>query len=345
MNNPSFVITLDFELFWGVADKHTVAGYGRNVFGEWDAIPRMLALFRECGLRVTWATVGMIMCRDYRQWREIRPSIPPTYASAGLNPYHMDSIVKEHPQLFFARPLVERIANTPGQELATHTYSHFYCSEPGVTVEQFGADLDCATAIAAEMDLRFRSIVFPRNQIVEPFLAALPAAGIQVYRGNHRNWLYRDGDAVAGGLAGRAVRFADAFLPLSGHGVVREQVNGRLLNLPASMFLYPWSARYRGLLALRMARLKAAMTAAARSGGVFHLWWHPHNFGLNLVQNMAMLDEVARHYLSLAERYGMQSRCMGDFGATEIKSAGPGAKTCLPDTAASALAPGAWSRP
>ena len=95
--------------------------------------------------------------------------------------------------------------------------------------------------------------------------------------------------------------------------MVRAQAHGALVNLPASLFLYPWSKRYRGSAAARLARLKGAMSAAARSGGVFHLWWHPHNFGANLEQNLAVLDELLQHYRALADRYGMQSRCMGDF--------------------------------
>ena len=73
----SLVISLDFELFWGVADSRTVAGYRNNVEGEWNAIPRMLALFRQYGVRATWAAVGMLMCRNHAQWRENPPSLFP----------------------------------------------------------------------------------------------------------------------------------------------------------------------------------------------------------------------------------------------------------------------------
>lgn len=313
MNISKFVISLDFELFWGVSDRQSIAGYGRNVMGEWEAIPRMLDAFRRHRLRVTWATVGMIMCRDYRQWREIRPTVLPGYARPSMSPYGMHAMVRDNPRLFFARPLVERILATPGQELASHTYSHFYCDEPGATPDQLAADLACARSVVADLGAQFRSAVFPRNQIVERFLVVLPAAGIDVYRGNSRHWLYRNGDAVAGGMAGRAVRFADACLPLSGSASVREQADGALVNLPASLFLYPWR-RPGAMLALRQHRIKRAMTAAARSGSVFHLWWHPHNFGLELERNMALLEDVLAHYHRLAACYGMQSQCMGDFG-------------------------------
>ena len=133
MASAKFVISLDFELFWGVADTQTIAAYGRNVLGEWDAVPRMLALFARYGVRVTWATVGMIMCRNYDDWRATRPTLLPGYARSALSPYAMEQVVRSYPRLFFARPLVEQILAAQGQELGTHTYGHFYCNEAGAS--------------------------------------------------------------------------------------------------------------------------------------------------------------------------------------------------------------------
>jgi hypothetical protein len=331
MNKGRFVISLDFEMFWGVCDAQTVAAYGQNVLGEWQAVPRLLTLFRQHGIRVTWATVGMLMCRDFAQWRAIRPAVLPGYLRADCSPYAKEEMAREHPRLFFARPLVERILATPGQELGSHTYSHFYCREPGATPEQFAADLQCAQDVAAELGTQCRTLVLPRNQVVQDFLAVLPGAGIRVYRGNVRHWLYRDGDAVAGGVAGRAARFADACIPLSGAGAVREQGGHDLVNLPASRFLYPCSALHGGLLELRLRRIRQGMSAAAKAGSVFHLWWHPHNFGVHLDQNLAMLGDILLHYRSLADRYGMQSQCMGDFADPASQHGRlPSAQACAP---------------
>jgi peptidoglycan/xylan/chitin deacetylase (PgdA/CDA1 family) len=310
-----FVISLDFELFWGVGAAHSISTYGRNVRGEWQAIPQMLSLFRRYGIKVSWATVGMVLCRDYAQWREIRPSIMPGFRRNELSTYSMDESARKYPELFFARPLVEQILDTPGQELATHTYSHYYCNEEGATPEQFAADLACGRMIADEFGVRCRSLVFPRNQIVESFLKVLPQAGIEVYRGNPAHWLYKNGDAVVGGLAGRAVRFADSCLPLSGTRVERMGGNGTLVNVPASLFLYPWTERHKVLAPLRISRIKQCMTAAAVNDGICHIWWHPHNFGINTERNLALLELLLQHYSELADKYGMQSSCMGDFAA------------------------------
>lgn len=313
MSHGKFVISLDFEMFWGVEDTQSIAGYGRNVQGEWQAIPRMLGRFRTHGVRATWATVGAIMCRDYREWRTRRRTRTPSAAAPGPCADLEDALVKQNPTLFFARPLVERILETDGQELATHTYSHFYCQARDATPEGFLDDLARARSLAAEMGAGFRSIVFPRNQVSREFLAVLPAAGIRVYRGNSQHWLYRNGDAVPGGMAGRIMRFADAFVPLSGSCCRREQIDGALVNVPASAFLYAWSALAEPLMALRLRRIKQGMSEAARTGALFHLWWHPHNFGVNLEANLAMLDEILLHYRRLADRFGMTSQCMGAF--------------------------------
>lgn len=309
----------------------TVASYGCNVLGEWHAVPRLLALFRRHEVRATWATVGMLMCRHYKQWRAIRPAVLPGYARASISPYVMDCLVKEHAKLFFARSLVEQIIETPGQELATHTYSHFYCNEPGATPEQLAADLACARAIAAEMGLGFSSLVLPRNQVAEKFLSVLPGAGIQVYRGNSNHWLYRNGDAVVGGIAGRLARFADACIPLSGQRTVHAQVRSGLVNLPASLFLYPVGAKLRALSAMRLDRLKRTMTSAAQAGGIFHLWWHPHNFGVNTDENVAQLESVLRHYHFLAYTYGMQSHSMGDFSRDHYSASRVVNQTLFPE--------------
>lgn len=242
----------------------------------------MLALFRQYGVQATWATVGMLMCRDHKKWREIRPSVLPEYRRQQCSTYLLDKVALEYPKLFFARSLVEQILTTPGQELATHTYSHFYCGEEGATPEQFSEDLACAQAIAADMGVHCRSLVFPRNQVRQEFVAELAKAGIQAYRGNPDHWLYRDGHRTPGGISGRVVRFADAWLPLTGAHVAYAAADNGLMNVPASLFLRPWPSRLAKLASIRLTRLKHAMTTAARQDGICHLWWHPHNFGVNV---------------------------------------------------------------
>lgn len=86
MTPSKFVISLDVELFWDVCDTQSVASYGAHALGARAAIPRLLTLFRQHCLKVRWATVSMVMCRNDDQGRDARPGELPTYARDGLSP-------------------------------------------------------------------------------------------------------------------------------------------------------------------------------------------------------------------------------------------------------------------
>ena len=50
MNNGSFIISLDFELFWGVRDNHTLENYGENILGAKNALLSILTIFEKYGI-------------------------------------------------------------------------------------------------------------------------------------------------------------------------------------------------------------------------------------------------------------------------------------------------------
>ena len=84
--------------------------------------------------------------------------------------------------------------------------------------------------------------------------------------------------------------------------------------MASSRFLRPYSRRLAPLDGLRLRRITKAMEQAARTGGTFHLWWHPENFGRSLSENMAMLTKVLDQVQRLQDAYGLQSRAMHEIG-------------------------------
>src|SRR5438128_1959750 len=82
-----FVISLDFELMWGVRDKRSIANYGRNILGVRQVVPALLALFAERKIACTWATVGMLFFDNKRDLLAALPERRPRYAEARLSPY------------------------------------------------------------------------------------------------------------------------------------------------------------------------------------------------------------------------------------------------------------------
>ena len=59
-NKAQLIVSLDFELFWGMQDGHTLESYQDHVLGGRKAIPQLLKLFAKYGIHATWATVGLM---------------------------------------------------------------------------------------------------------------------------------------------------------------------------------------------------------------------------------------------------------------------------------------------
>ena len=130
----ALVISLDFELHWGVRDKRSVAGYRENLLGARRAVPAMLAMFRDHGVRATWAVVGLLLAENRDEMLARMPARRPRYRRADLSPYDALAEVGENERddpYHFASSLVRRIAASSEQEIATHTFGHYYCLEDG----------------------------------------------------------------------------------------------------------------------------------------------------------------------------------------------------------------------
>ena len=52
------------------------------------------------------------------------------------------------------------------------------------------------------------------------------------------------------------------------------------------------------------------MSYAAKMGLIYHLWWHPHNFGANQDKNFAFLEKILNHYDDLHLKYNFESHTM-----------------------------------
>lgn len=324
----TFVISLDLELMWGVRDKRTVASWGDAVRGERQAIPAILQRFSEAGVRATWAVVGMVFAPDRQSILRHAPDLKPAYDDPKLSPYDaLDGEVGEDEAAdphHYGRDFIEQIKATPGQEVATHTFSHFYCLEPGQTIAAFEADLRAAIAIAAEDGLVLRSIVFPRNQMTAAHIEACRKLGIDCYRGNPETFAYRSRSGAENSKIVRATRLLDGVLPIDGpHGYRLEAVGDGPFNIPASRFLRPYSRRLPGYSALHLQRVMGEMTHAARAGRMYHLWWHPYNFGRDTGRNLEALDRLLAHFARLKADHGMDSATMGDLAERGLSVVDP----------------------
>jgi peptidoglycan/xylan/chitin deacetylase (PgdA/CDA1 family) len=312
----ALVISLDFELHWGVRDRILLDDAERAMLLQArDGIPRILDLFEEYSVHATWAVVGLLFARSSQEAEAFRPHKEPHYRDARLNPYREKIGKGEDDDPFhFAPSLIDRIAKRRGQEIASHSFSHYYCLEPGQTEEEFEADLKSAIAIAANAGYTLRSYVFPRNQVNPPYLAALRRSGILAYRGNEPIEVRKAGSfAEQRRPHKRIARLLDTYADIYGPLTVARTTSSELLSVPASRYFRAYRPAFGLLEPCLLQRISNAMRYAAEHAEVFHLWWHPEDFAAHFDRNLRVLHSVLDQFVEFRKRYGMVSMSMADL--------------------------------
>jgi len=282
----------------------------------------MLRLFAEHEVHATWATVGMLFHSTREQLQKYAPVEEPQYVETQLSAY---TYIREKgigadeaaDPFHFAPTLIQRIVDTPHQELGTHTFAHYYCNEAGQNAEQFRADLRAAQKSAALFGKQLRSLVFPRNQFNDQYLRVCFEEGITSVRSNPRDWFWDIQSTQSESLWKRLNRGADAYLPVGKNNVfpldaLRPQP-GLPLCIPASRLLRPYRPQELFLNTMKIARVKNELARAAKQRYVYHLWWHPHNFGAYPQESLAALREILEHYSQCRKKHGITSMSMGEI--------------------------------
>ncbi len=315
MQNGIFVISLDFELMWGVWDSKSIESYGENIIKVHEIIPKLISTFETYEVSATFATVGFLFNKNKSMLLNNLPELRPKYKKEKFNPYlsFIDLIEEKQSQYYFAPELIKQVADSKLQELATHTYAHIYCLEEGMEEDAFEADLKMAVKVADLYNQPVKSLIFPRNQFNNKFLSICEKYGLTSYRGNEKSWIYAPKSGAEENPVRRAVRLMDTYLNLTGHhcyNPLNLKNHKGIVNIPSSRFFRPYSEKLSFLENLKIRRIKKSMTHAAKNGKVYHLWWHPHNFGYKTEEMFKQLEEILKHYKTLHEEFGFKSCSM-----------------------------------
>jgi len=325
----TFIISLDFELHWGGFEKWQLPMAGNLDYSEYflstrKAIPQMLALFSKYKIHVTWAGVGLLMHENKKTLVNNFPLSKPTYINKELSAYyfieHKGVGENEDADPFhYAHSLVGQIVGTEHQELGSHTFSHFYCNEPGQTVDQFRADLHAAQQAASAYGVKLKSLVFPRNQFNDNYLRVCFEEGFESVRSNPKDWFWNIESTQNESKWKRLNRGLDAYFPIGKKNIFSineiDIRDGFPLCIPASRLLRPYNPNEYFLNQLKLGRIKSEMKQAAKLGEVYHLWWHPHNFGNHPEQSLNALEELLISFRKCADDFGMISLNMGELAS------------------------------
>ena len=307
MENGALVISLDFELLWGVFDKVDWREKKEYFENTRNLIPSILELFEKYEIQCTWATVGMLFNENWDEWNQNIPKVLPEYENSRLSAYKYGKSIqcKETEELCFAPDLIRKIKDSPGQEVGTHTYSHYYCLETGQTTESFTTDLRKSRDLAEKFGIKLQSLVFPRNQYNSNYLKVCKEIGLQTVRTNPEVWYWKNTQQDS--LQQKIFRTGDAYIGLNNKSYknIPELIPG-VMGQRASRLLRPHSGKAL-LDTRRLQRIKSEISAAARNNQIYHLWWHPHNFGAHPGKNLQELELLLQHFKTCQNKFGFDS--------------------------------------
>jgi len=301
-----FLLSLDFEALWGAIgglNKNEFNSFYNHVKDDEKIVNTLLEVFAEYNIHATWATVGAMLCNNKEEALQyVRNDI--YYPKWDISIKQFISNIQE-PSLFFMPNLVRTVASVQGQEIGSHTFSHYYGNELGVSDDLLKQEIESSKLIFSKEGYSIKSLIMPRNQVENLNTDILTQNGIIAVRGRNHS--------PKRGALGRVINFLDSYLPIFQCTYALPVCPGMgIVDLKASLFFRSFFKKLRVLEGLKLWRIKTAMTQAAKKGECFHLWFHPHNLGNNLEYNITTLKKIFKHYHNLSIKYGLQSLTMAE---------------------------------
>lgn len=287
MTPPTVVISLDLELSWGTFDLF----YNDDLLkmARWThdiGVPRLLNHLTSNGLSATWAVVGAMMRSSLPDVSGLPEVKYPHFSKPWFSYAPEQGEEAMHPEWFGAQ-LVQMIRDAnPEQEIGFHSFSHVPFGLPGMTRERAIAEYRHCVQVARELEIPATSFVFPRNLVA--YLDELRDAGFHCFR---------DVDEIPLRFKNRVLTtigmiWAD-FIGLSPR-MIEPSFKQGVVSIPGSLMIR-YAAGWRKYIpdSSRLRRLRKGLERVRKSGGVFHVWFHPEN----LYAEWPRLENVVARFL------------------------------------------------
>jgi len=306
---PRVVISLDVELRWGLRDhlRDDIDAYRENLEGSRQAIPALLKMFDDYGIRATWACVGALGCSGWQEYFQRAPQMSSSI-DAQFHVDHDYSNLDPDGHLHFAPDLLKQISESHGQRLGTHSFSHVPLIDSGANADFVKNDMQAVCNLWSE---RFggapQSLVFPKNQVA--FLDVIRTTPIRIWRGPERSSIPAIQRHLDISLLGRAIRIGAGLNPYLNHSTGLDQ-DATPTMTRASLFLR--TNLPSPLWKLHFSRVKREIEQLGH-GEIFHLWWHPHNLGKHITLRLARVEKVLELINLRADRSLLLSSNMEDL--------------------------------
>lgn len=270
------VISLDCEGLWGLADRPWNYAAITDDSLRW-AYSEILSALDRNDLLATFAFVGAFARSADEMDGEWGELLATEARAAWLA--HCATLHRKGDVTGWHAPWAAALVRNGGHEIASHSYTHLPLH--GTAVSECDIEFEFRRALewGNQTGNAIATYVFPRNQV--PGRVAIRASGIVAYR-------------AAPVDSHRVARLVTEAKPWRRSGPVRM---GIPVAVPGDHFMN-WRSGIRRVIppAVTVHGWRTALAHAARTGGVAHLWFHPHNLttGFRQIQLMDALFRVAR---------------------------------------------------
>ena len=315
----TFTISIDLEAAWGICD-HPLSETDRMELAEERRVVRcLLDLFEKHDVNASWAIVGHLLEQeDPRKGADLpHPDIPrPILLGEERDWFFQLPEGIEDPN-WYGADLVEMVKNaSPPQEIGSHSFSHMPYDESATNRGAIDADLAHARAIHDRDGLAFDSFVFPRN--VVGFRDLLARHGIKAYRGTTPRWY----DAVPSRAARRLLNLGQFMLSVPPPVVKPTKDEHGLINIPDSMLLFGRRGIRKMVPPANLVRMaRRGLDRAAKTGDIFHLWFHPSNFATETEVQLDVLDKILEYGDRLRQQGKLRQLTMAEVAAGDPSGA------------------------
>jgi peptidoglycan/xylan/chitin deacetylase (PgdA/CDA1 family) len=284
-------VSIDVELAWGVFDLPDYGEFVPAIAQTRAIVADLLVLFRRHDVRATWAIVGHLFLEEcHRVDGTIHPEvIRPRHPWFPHDWFRDDpGVNRSAAPLWYGADLVSAIQQaTPAQEIGLHSYCHMLYGDPGCSREAAASDLGEARRAAQAFGIEPVSFVFPRD--LPGHLDLLAVHGFLCYRGQPSWWFRR----LPTRLLIQSGHLVDDLLGLAPPTVMARVEDSGLVNIPGSMlFRHAKGIRRMIPVASRIRKARAGIRRAIQRQEIFHLHFHPWNFGWNRGRLMGALSRI-----------------------------------------------------
>ena len=261
---PSFSISIDLELAWGVWDRINSKYLNNAINLEREIVDKLINIFNTYEIPVTWATVAalidqknkMINIGDKKAW--------------------------------YAPDIIEKIIDTKINHLiASHSYAHPNFKES--TETEIIEDFEKAEYFFKSIGLSPNVLVFPRNQVAH--LSILKKFNYKFYRSIDKSW-YKE-ISKFNLLIGKIANINDKIFPFRSNSVKSIIHSNGLIEIPSSILLISRNGFKFAVTNLNMFyKIKKGIEMAIKNRECFHIWFHPSNFYFKSNKQFDLLKKI-----------------------------------------------------